>query len=101
MQPIPRTEIQQLANLIKERFNPHKVILFGSYAYGTPTNDSDVDFLIIMDSATPRELAVEVYKILPSGIPFDIMVRTPEEIEERIKLGDFFIDDITTKGIVL
>lgn len=82
---------------------PEKVILFGSYAYGTPTPDSDVDLLVVLDtsaSSTDRYLAVSGL-LYPRPFPMDILVRTPREIEEALGKGDFFIRDIVLQGQVL
>ncbi|MBM3254211.1 MAG: nucleotidyltransferase domain-containing protein [Candidatus Omnitrophica bacterium] len=97
-----QTQLIELAEKIKRRFNPHKIILFGSYAYGKPTEGSDVDFLIIMDTDIPlRKQASLIRRELTGLIPIDIIVRTPEQVEERIKLGDFFIKQIVQKGVIL
>jgi predicted nucleotidyltransferase len=88
---------------IVERFHPEKVILFGSYAYGTPDLDSDLDLFIVMHSDESilerirrvREVAHVDY------LPMDVLVRTPAEVTNRLAMGDFFISDILTKGRVL
>ncbi len=98
--------IKKIAGLIKEKFNPKKVILFGSYAYGQPDKKSDIDFLIIMNTdlkfykqASLIRLALdEVFGVF---YPIDIIVRTPEFVEKRIKEGDIFTKSITEKGIEL
>ena len=94
-----RRVIQQIIN----GANPQKIILFGSYASGTPHRDSDVDLLIIMPSRKkPAERAVEISKALRDHpFPMDIMVRTPQEIKERLRLGDVFFQEVVTKGKVL
>jgi predicted nucleotidyltransferase len=96
------TQIQSLSKKIKEKFNPQKIILFGSYAYGKPEKGSDIDLLIVMDTdISVREQAVLIRKELKGLIPIDIIVRTPQQIEERLKLGDFFIRKIMREGIEL
>lgn len=95
-------QIRALASEIKKKFNPQKIILFGSYAYGRPTSDSDIDILIIMDViSSVKKQASLIRRELPSSIPIDIIVRTPHQVEERLKLGDFFIEDIIEKGVEL
>ena len=82
---------------------PEKIILFGSYAYGNPTTDSDVDLLVIMqndETATERYLAVSRL-LYPRPFPLDLLVRTPQEIEDALRSGDFFIQEIVTQGRVL
>jgi len=95
-------EIRSLANKIKEKFHPQKIILFGSYSYGMPRKGGDIDLLIIMDTDIPvREQAFLIRRELKESTPIDIIVRTPQQVEERIKLGDFFIKQIMQKGITL
>ena len=63
--------------------SPKKIILFGSYAYGTPTLDCDVDLLVILDTnASNRERFALVSRLLyPRSFPVDILVKTPDEID--------------------
>lgn len=83
--------------------NPEKIILFGSYAYGTPTADSDVDLLVIMESDKQgSDRSWQVARLLiPRPFPVDILVRTPAEVEQALEQGDFFIREIVTQGKVL
>jgi len=93
---------ESLPNLLRP-FHPHKVILFGSYAYGTPHKDSDVDLFVIMDSdESTHARIVKVTKV--AKVPFlsmDIIVRTSKEVQERLAIGDFFVIEILEKGRVL
>jgi len=75
--------IQEMADRIAKRFNPEKIILFGSYARGTVGPDSDADFLIVMPvNGSRRKLATDIEReIIGFGIPKDIIVVTPEEVE--------------------
>ncbi len=88
---------------IVEELQPEKIILFGSYAHGTPTPDSDVDLLVIMETDAPsKERSWAVSRLLlPRPFPVDILVRTPQEIERALARGDFFIREIITHGRVL
>ena len=89
---------------IVSHLNPEKIILFGSYAYGNPTPDSDVDLLVIMRTkAKEIDRYVAVSNLLyPRQFPVDILVKTPREIEkESQKKGNFFLREILTKGKVL
>jgi len=93
------------AQAIAQAVHPEKIILFGSYAYGKPTEDSDVDFLVIHRVSTrPARLNV-AYKAHTAlsyrSFPVDIVVRSTKQIRERVGHGDFFLDEITTKGQVL
>lgn len=95
-----------LGNIIERIINgvsPQKIILFGSYAYGNPTPDSDLDLLIIMETlARPAERILVISRLLrPRPFPMDILVRTPAEITMSLDIGDAFIQEILTKGKVL
>lgn len=83
--------------------HPQKIILFGSFAYGSPTPDSDVDLLIIWDTPLPlTERSWQVSRLmLPRPFPVDILVKTPQEIAEALKKGDPFIREVLERGIVL
>jgi predicted nucleotidyltransferase len=88
---------------IVQALHPEKIILFGSYAHGTPTPDSDVDLLVVMDTtarSTERYLAVSQL-LVPRPFAVDILVKTPQEIEQALAKGDFFIDEIVSRGKVL
>lgn len=99
---IDNQEIYIIAEEIKKRFKPKQIILFGSYAYGTPRKNSDIDLLIIMDTnISVKEQAFLIRKEIKSSTPLDILVRTPKEVEERLKLGDFFIKKVIEEGITL
>lgn len=95
-------QIRAFVKKIKEKFSPQKIILFGSYAYGIPKKGSDIDLLIIIESDIhPRELAAIIRSEFKGLIPMDIVVRTPQQVEERLKLGDFFIRKIIKEGVLL
>jgi predicted nucleotidyltransferase len=100
---ISMRSIRAVADKIARRFQPEQIVLFGSYAYGTPRPESDVDLLIIMDSPLrSRQQRLEISRALsPRPFPLDIVVRTPEEIRERLALGDPFVREITTQGKVV
>ena len=84
------------------QFNPSKIILFGSYAHGKPTEDSDVDMLVVMKfKGRGARKASEILVATDPRFPIDLLVRTPAQIRTRLKLGDFFIREITQKGKVL
>ena len=81
---------------------PEKIILFGSYAYGEPTPDSDVDLLIVWDTDKPRRERVVTISLLlyPRSFPVDIIVKTPRELEEELP-HNFFLREIVNTGVVL
>lgn len=101
--PVTDEKIRQAAQKIVDAVQPEKIILFGSYAYGKPTDDSDVDLLVVMESDQHiRKRAIEVSEILyPRPFPVDIIVRTPAELKERLEIRDCFFKEIVTKGKVL
>ncbi|RPJ19916.1 MAG: nucleotidyltransferase domain-containing protein [Chloroflexi bacterium] len=102
MQKITQRTISSFARQVARQFNPQKIILFGSYAYGKPTEDSDVDILVIMPfKGKGAHKATEILLATDPRFPIDLLVRTPEQIRTRITLGDFFIREITQKGRVL
>ncbi|HET7089984.1 MAG TPA: nucleotidyltransferase domain-containing protein [Anaerolineae bacterium] len=101
--PITDAKIRRAAQRIVAAVHPEKIILFGSFAYGKPTPDSDVDLLVIMESnLRPHARVVQISDILdPRPFPVDIIVRTPSEIAERLRAGDCFFREILSKGRVL
>jgi len=100
--PVSKT-LPQAVKKIAETLKPEKIILFGSYAYGNPTPDSDVDLLVILKTKKPRKERVVAVSLLlyPRPFPVDIMVKTPKEIENDLKKGNVFIREIMQKGRVL
>lgn len=83
-------------------FRPEKVILFGSYAAGRPTDDSDIDMLVVMSfEGSPIRKSAEMRLSLSSKYPIDLLVRTPQQIKHRLELGDFFYQEILNTGKVL
>jgi len=98
----PMSAIKRFARQIAERFQPEKIILFGSYAYGEPTPDSDVDLLVVMPTRNQVEQAVRIDEaIVDRGFPLDLLVRTPKTLAERLRWGDSLLQEIVTRGKVL
>ena len=85
---VARKQIEAYAAAVARQFKPEKIILFGSYAYGTPTEDSDVDLLVIMPfrMRAPRK-ATQIRMKVRSQFPMDMLVRTPKRIAERLEIG--------------
>jgi predicted nucleotidyltransferase len=99
---VPMAVIRQFARAVAERFQPEKIILFGSHAYGTPHADSDVDILVVMPVARNElDQAARISRAIDSHFPLDIIVSTPRNLAWRLKEGDSFLREITTKGKVL
>lgn len=99
---IPFEVIAEIARLIVEHFHPQKIILFGSYAYGSPRPESDVDLLVVMD--TPLRTIQQAQKIRQQLDPLfglDLVVYTPENLAKRLAWGDTFLKEIMAMGKVL
>jgi uncharacterized protein len=95
-------EIQSYARQVAEEFHPERIILFGSYAIGAQTPDSDVDLQVILPFAGKTwRMAAQIRQQVRPSFPADILTRTPSQIKDRLKLGDCFIKEITEKGKVL
>ena len=97
--------IQKILDKLVTGYAPQKVILYGSYAYGKPDRDSDIDLLIIKKT-TERFIDrwVTVQQILTGthpSIPVETLVLTPQEMEKRLAIGDQFVEEIINKGEVL
>lgn len=97
--------IKQIVNKIVKEFNPERVILFGSYAWGKPHPDSDVDLLIVKTDPqkNTREMAIELEKLLSKrDFPLDLLVYKPDELQEKINQErNLFLEDIVRNGKML
>jgi len=99
--PITMPLIRRLARQIAEKFRPKRIILFGSYAYGQPGPDSDVDILVVMPAANETKQAIRIRRGIEHLFPMDLIVRTPKNLRWRLKEGDWFLREIVEKGKVL
>src|SRR5437867_891260 len=94
--------IQKTVQQIVDRFHPQKVILFGSYAFGKPTEDSDVDLLVVMETEeNPMHVAGLISAAVDHPLPLDILVMTPSRLEEYVNEKAIFETQLVTKGVVL
>lgn len=97
--------INQLVEEIKAGYSPEKIILFGSYAWGSPDADSDIDLLIIKESEKPfHKRWSDVCRLVSrirKGVAFSPFVVTPDELRERLEMGDPFFKKIIKEGEVL
>ena len=101
-QRISQETIDATVQHVVQQFKPEKVILFGSYAYGTPKPESDVDLLVVMNTPLKEvEQAIQIRQSIRSRMALDLLVHTPEKLAQRLKLGDFFLREITQQGKVL
>lgn len=99
---VSRADIQMFVDEVVRRFRPASVVLFGSYAHGHPTEDSDVDLMVIMPHRGPSaSAATRIRLACPRAFPMDLIVRTPAEVRRRVRAGDAFLRDVTARGIVL
>lgn len=103
MNPVEvQNKIREIAARIAQKFHPRKIILFGSWARGNPTPDSDVDLLIVADTDNPRKLAREIDgHIFPRRFPLDVLVYPTQGLARRVAIGDFFVNEMLAQGKVL
>jgi uncharacterized protein len=96
-------KIPEIKEKIVKEINPEKIILFGSYAWGKPTDSSDVDLFIVQKtSETKRTRQISLKrKLFGSGVPMDIIIYTPEELEKRMSIRDVFVRKILRDGKLL
>lgn len=95
-------DIRAFSRRIAAEFKPRRIILFGSYAYGTPNKDSDVDILVIFAGrGTAADRALEIRMRMHPGYPLDLLTRTTEEVRQRVAMQDWFMQEIMEKGKVL
>ena len=97
--------LAKTVQVIAQEYQPEEIVLFGSYAYGTPDTESDIDLLIVKKTEKPFfQRLFEVQRIVSEvcrGYALEPIVLSPGEIEERLQLGDQFIKEILTKGVVM
>jgi predicted nucleotidyltransferase len=99
---VAKNAIRELGRQIGEQFGAERVILFGSYARGSVTADSDVDILVIGPfKGRPVDRSVEIRMKLRPQFPVDILIKTAEKINQRMKMGDPFMREILKEGKVL
>jgi predicted nucleotidyltransferase len=98
---IPMRVIRRHAHQIAEKFHPEKIILFGSRAYGTPHEDSDVDLLVVMPARNESDQALRIWNALDAPFPMDLIVRTPRNLAWRLEQGDWFLREIVALGKTL
>lgn len=99
---IPQPAIQSVVDQIIALVHPQKIILFGSYAYGSPCPESDVDLLVIMESnISEGQQTVAILQNIQYRFGLDLLVITPEKLTQRLALGDDFLKEITAHGKVM
>jgi predicted nucleotidyltransferase len=98
---VPMSAIRRYARQIVEKFQPDKIILFGSYAYGQPHEWSDVDILVDMPARNQIDQAIRIIHALDAPFPLDLIVRTPKRLQRDWEDGDWFLREVLAKGKVL
>ncbi len=98
---VPMSVIRRYARQIAKTFRPERILLFGSFAYGTPRLDSDVDLLVVMPAANPVSQAVRIRCALPAPFAMDLLVRSPENLNRELEQNDWFLREVVEKGKVL
>ncbi len=99
---ITPAQIQHVTDEIARKFQPDKIILFGSYAYGTPTEDSDVDLLVVLPfEGRKSKKAIEIRSAVSAKFAMDLIPITAERLRHRIEIEDFFLREVVERGKVL
>lgn len=102
MQEATKDEIRNFVNEVVQRFDPERIVLFGSHVSDSTNADSDVDLLVVMDfEGRPHQQAFEIRRTIKRSFPLDLLVRRPADVDRRLRMGDFFIKDIMQEGRVL
>lgn len=104
MTEIDRASIEEAVERLRDGLSPHAIFLYGSYAYGEPDEDSDVDLLVVMEEleAPSYDLEAEAYHLL-SGLcfPAEIRVVSRESFEERAEWVSTIEREVDERGIEL
>jgi predicted nucleotidyltransferase len=99
---ISEKTIRSLVGMIAEKFQPQKIILFGSYARGSVLPESDIDLLIIMETPLrPVQQALKIRQFINPLFGLDLIIYTPQQLQQRLVMGDSFLRDILAEGLVL
>ena len=100
-----RRYLRRVCDAIVTEFHPEKIVLFGSYAYGKPREDSDVDLPVVMpfEGSPFRQAAVILGHVVRTVgvLPMDLLVRTADQVKERVQIGDAFMREIVERGKIL
>lgn len=96
-------KLKEITDKIVKEYQPEKIILFGSWAWGEPRRESDIDLFIVKESQERRiERERQIQRLLlGSKLPVDVLVYTPQEVQRRLWLEDFFIKRILDRGKIL
>ena len=101
IQTVKPEQIQKLCEQIAREFQPERIVLFGSHAYGNPGPFSDVDLLIVMPfEGSPLQQAAKIITRINPPLSLDLIVRTPEEVQEQLAGHNGFLREIMERGKV-
>ena len=97
------TAIERYCDAIAREFKPRRIVVFGSDAHGRPTDDSDVDVMVVMPFSKKQRTrpSLAIRRRISAGFPVDILVREPGEVARRLRQGDSFITDVIKRGKVM
>jgi predicted nucleotidyltransferase len=100
---IGRAANKTFCQRVAKEFQPKKIILFGSYAHGRPTRDSDVDVLVMLPHTRERgeRMSIKIRHAIPREFPLDLLVRTPREVAAGLRQGDSFLQEVMANGKVM
>ncbi len=99
---VDQVVIRRMSDNIAREFQLDSIILFGSYAYGVPTENSYVDLLVVLPhEGTAVRKAAEILCRVSPQFPVDLLVRTPDQLQQRLDWNDFFMREIVEKGTVV
>jgi len=99
---VSQESIRDVSDRIARHFGPERIILFGSYAYGSPTEESDVDLLVILRyEGSSRRAASAIRRQVRPDFALDILTYRPGEVERRAAMEDFFVREVLERGKVL
>jgi predicted nucleotidyltransferase len=104
VQTVSEDVLNQMTQCLVEEFQPEQIILFGSYAWGTPNEHSDIDLLVIVPHSDqpPTQRMFRAYRSLRSIIvPTDVLVRTRDEVERARRVYASLTSEILEHGKVL
>lgn len=99
--PVTMRAIRRLALQIAERVSARKIVLFGSYALGEASPDSDVDLLVITDRPPGPDESLRIRRSVDYQFPLDLIVYDAKRVQRRIAAGDYFLQDAIEGGKVL
>ena len=93
--------IRRSARRLGEKFQPEKIILFGSYAKGTQHEDSDVDLLVVMEARNEIDASVRLTLAFDSPFSLDLIVRTPKKLQRELEDENWFLREVMATGKVI